>query len=112
MDEEDKKSENDVMLWVGGGALILAATAVTIYVIQKKREEELNVMRGIPVEKTTSATEIITSGRKTLTGYWNTFSKAVMSLLGNNQSPLEVTKVGNYDGSPEAVYGDEKEENN
>ena len=62
--EEDKGSEPDYMLWIGGAALVLAAGAVTVYVIQKQREEELNVMREAPNRRTSSASEIIASGRK------------------------------------------------
>lgn len=105
--EEEKGSESDYMLWIGGGAILLAAGAVTIYVIQKQREEELNVMREAPSRRVSSASEIIASGRKKLSTYWSSFSKAVFSMLVVDQAPFEAKRVGAYDGSPENAFREE-----
>jgi len=105
--KEGKDSESDVMLWIGGGALLLAAGAVTLYVIQKQREEELNVMREAPGRQPSSASEIIAAGRKKLASFWSSLSGAVSSLLVHEQPAFEVKRRGAYDGSPEEAFREE-----
>lgn len=110
--EKKESSESDVMLWMGAGALGLAAIALTIYVVQKKREEELDVMREAPRKESSSVASIIASGRRKLACYWDSLSGTVNSLLATEQvPPLEVNKVGAYDGSPESAFAEDPGEN-
>lgn len=71
-DQEEVSGSNEALVWVGVGAAVVAVAAATIYVVQKRRTDELNAMR-YSVHRSENTTSSVTEKiYDSFSGFWDT----------------------------------------
>jgi hypothetical protein len=96
--EEDSERNDEIYIWLGLGAVTVAAIAGSIYMVQKNRTNELNAMRYNPVQREASVSNMFGNARENFVSFWesttetfgkiNGFVRRVLSSSQEETGPL------------------------
>lgn len=117
-EENEVVQKDDTLVWIGLGAVAVAAVAATIYVVQQNRNTELNAMRYRAPPSESKVKNILLSARDGFSSFWestsetfgkvNTFVRKVLTSTEDATSLFpEVVEPINIDNDEEAVSGEE-----
>jgi hypothetical protein len=100
-DQKEKEESNEALIWIGLGAVTVAAVAATIYVVQKNRTNELNAMRYDAPSSGSRMQDMLVSARDNFTSFWESTTSSFTKL--NNFVQRVLNKENTVPLFPEVV---------